>query len=105
MTKVESNQNPGTLSENIKHFEVDGNNVVAVFWNEDQASKFADEFFSVNNGVGCKHMQMGFVNFTYRFNDRVEANSTYHSTTSMIRMFENSLGNCKSRRIIKNARR
>lgn len=90
MTIEESKQVAGTISENIKNFEVDGNNVKAIFWNEKQAQEYAERFFISNNGVGCKHMQLGFANFTWGLESNViEGHSTYHSSTSIINMFEN----------------
>jgi len=90
MRTLESKQIEGTISENIRYFQVDGNTVKAVFLNVQQAREYANKFFDFNNGVGCKHTQKGFAYFTWDYkSDYIEGHSTYHSISTIIDIFEN----------------
>lgn len=91
MKKIESEQLANTPSENIKYFEVEGNKVKAVFWNAKGAVAYIKKY-SVFAFTPTWYDKIGFADFTVHYNE-IHAYSNYHSTYSMIKMFENGLKN------------
>jgi|GEM_PF-2408147 len=80
-----------TPDEDIKEYKVDGNMVIAVFYNAKQAAAYIKKFSAFAYTPNW-YDQIGFANFNVNFNEII-AYSTYHPASSMIKMFENGLKN------------
>ena len=87
---IESDQKENTPAQNVKRYKKVGNNLVAEFWSREQAISYIKENspfkFSKN-----WHDVIGFANFSWDGEKEIIANSTYHSTSTLIEMYENGL--------------
>jgi hypothetical protein len=88
---IESEQLINTPSENIKHFEINGNTVKAVFYSASDAARYIKEYSAFTFSPNW-YDKIGFADFTIKRNI-IEAHSTYHTTSSMIDMFKSGLKN------------
>lgn len=89
MILIESQQLEGTPSENIKHFEEEGNKVKAIFWTPEDAANYIRQYSSFALSSSW-HDRVGFADF-YLNGNEVHAISTYHPTNRLIEMLENGL--------------
>lgn len=88
---VENKQIEGSACENVRHFEVSGNNVTAVFYKPGDAADYIKKHSAFKYNFNW-YDTVGFCHFHLKY-DRIIANSSDHSTTSKIRMFTNGLKN------------
>jgi len=86
---IESEQLVNTPCENIKRFEVDGNKVKAIFWNEKQAAEYIKKYSPFKFKPNWNDT-IGFANFSVCGNE-IHAQSTYHSKYTMIDMIKDGL--------------
>jgi ABC-type phosphate/phosphonate transport system ATPase subunit len=79
--------------ETIKEFRKEGNKVIAVFYHKDYVNEYINKHSSMKNGKNW-YDKIAFADFKKGEDPAtIEAYSTYHSSNSLISMFENGLRN------------